>query len=113
MVEAWHAPKPQTIEDRVHVLIALQEFDGSWAWTAGLVAVCGIDEMKLEAVCKLAGLGDDKKVRATVVAVAFLQTKAKAEEEVWEMVVDKAMGWLNGKVEEWQVEKVKEAMVQE
>lgn len=113
MVEAGHAPKPQTIEDRVHVLIALQEFDGSWAWTAGLVAVCGIDGMKLEAVCKLAGLGDDKKVRATVVAVAFLQTKAKAEEEVWEMVVDKAMGWLNGKVEEWQVEKVKEAMVQE
>ena len=110
-VAAGQAPKAQTTEDRMHALIALQEFDGSWAWVEQLFAVLGMDEMKLRAVCESAGLADGGEVRATMVAVAFLQAKAKAEEEVWEMVVEKAMGWLKGKIGEGQLSKVKEAMV--
>ena len=109
-VAAGRVPKARTIEDRVRVLIALQEFDGSWAWEAELFAVLGMDEAKMKAVCQSAGVVDGGKVQATIAAVAFLQTKAEDEEEVWEMVVEKAMGWLTGKTDEGQLKKVKEAM---
>ena len=112
-VAAGQAPKAQTIEGRMHALIGLQAFDGSWAWVEQFFAVLGMDEVRLKAVCESAGLADGGKVEATIVAVAFLQTKAKAEEEVWEMVVEKAMGWLKGKVGEGQLSKVKVAMAQE
>jgi hypothetical protein len=105
--------KARTMEDRMHALIALQEFDGSWKWESQLLTVLGMDEAKLKSICKLAGVLDDGKIQATIVAVAFLQTKARAEEEVWEMIVEKAMGWLNGKVDAGQLKKVKEAMSQE
>jgi hypothetical protein len=112
-VEARAPAKAQTMEDRMHMLIALQEFDGSWKWESQLWTVLGMDEVKLESICKLAGVVDDGKIRATIAAVAFLQTKARAEEEVWEMLVEKAMGWLNGKIDTEQLKKVKEAMSQE
>ena len=72
-----------------------------------------MDEAKLKSICKLAGVLDDGKIHATIVAVAFLQTKARAEEEVWEMIAEKAMGWLSGKVDAEQLKKVKEAISQE
>jgi hypothetical protein len=109
-VEARAPAKVRTMEDRMHALIALQEFDGSWKWESQLLTVLGMDEAKLKSICKLAGVLDDGKIQATIVAVAFLQTKARAEEEVWEMIVEKAMGWLNGKVDTGQLKKVKEAM---
>jgi hypothetical protein len=112
-VEAMAPAKPRSMEDRMHALIALQEFDGSWKWESRLLTVLGMDEAKLKGICKLAGVLDDGKIQATIVAVAFLQTKARAEEEVWEMIVEKAMGWLNGKVDAGQLKKVKEAMSEE
>jgi hypothetical protein len=105
--------KSQTIEERMHTLIALQAFDGSWTWESKLFAALGMDEAKLRAMCESAGVMDDGKVRATVVAIAFLQTKAKADEEVWEMVVNKAMGLLKGKVDDGQLEAVKHAVARE
>jgi hypothetical protein len=112
-VEAGAPAKARTMEDRMHALIALQEFDGSWKWESQLWTVLGMDEVKLRSICKLAGVLDDEKIQATIAAVAFLQTKARAEEEVWEMIVEKAMGWLNGKVDAEQLKKVKEAISQE
>jgi hypothetical protein len=112
-VAAGRAPKPKSIEDSMHALIALQEFDGSWGRGRKFFAILGLDETKLKTICKSAGVLDDGKVQATIAAVAFLQTKAKAEQEVWEMVVEKAMGWLKGKTGEGQLEKVMEAMARE
>jgi hypothetical protein len=112
-VETGALAKARTMEDRMHALIALQEFDGSWKWEPRLWTVLGMDEVKLKSICKLAGVLDDGKIQATVAAVAFLQTKARAEEEVWEMIAEKAMGWLNGRVDAEQLKKVKEAMSQE
>ena len=112
-VEAGAPAKARTMEDRMHALIALQEFDGSWKWESRLWTVLGMDEVKLKSICKLAGVLDDGKIQATIAALAFLQTKARAEKEVWEMIIEKAMGWLNGKVDAEQLKKVKEAMSQE
>ena len=110
---AKRTTKSQTMEDRMRALIALQEFDGAWLWVTELFAAMGMDETNLKAICASAGLADGSQVQATIVAIAFLQTKVKDHEEVWEMVVEKAMEWLNGKVDEGQLSMVKEAMAQE
>lgn len=90
------APMPKTDEEKMHELIALQSFDGSWKWGEGLFQMLEIEQKKLRAV--LTGLQEE--VMATLVAVAFLEGRVAAEEGVWEMVVEKAKGWLAAKVGE-------------
>ena len=87
---------PLTNEGKMHELISLQTFDGSWKWTAKLLVMLGVDGEKVKAV--LAGV--DETVVATVLAVGFLEGKMPEEEGVWEMVVEKAKGWLESKTSE-------------
>lgn len=88
------APLPRTNEDRLHELISLQTFDGSWKWTDTLFAVLELEDKLIKAT--LPGL--EETTMATLLAVAFLEGKMSEEEGVWEMVVEKAKGWLEGKV---------------
>ena len=92
--EGKGSPRPETDQDRMHELIALQAFDGSWKWTERLFSVVGMEEQKVKAA--LAGF--DEAVAATMLVVAFLEGKMSDEEEVWEMVVEKAKGWLEERV---------------
>lgn len=84
-------------------LIALQTFEGSWAWTAELFAVLGVSEnderLDLEALNRLIPRAPvDKTAAATALAIAYFEKKLSGDEEVWELVVEKARGWLEGKV---------------
>jgi hypothetical protein len=88
------APLPRTNEDKLHELISLQTFDGSWKWTETLFAVLELEDKLIKAT--LPGLGET--MMATLLAVAFLEGKMEEEEGVWEMVVEKAKGWLEGNV---------------
>lgn len=94
----------------MHELISLQTFDGSWKWTAKLFVLLGVDEEKVKGV--LAGL--DETVMATVLAVGFLEGMMPEEGGTWEMVVEKAKGWLERKTSESRyvnaVTKVKQAV---
>jgi len=85
-----------TNEEKMVELVSLQTFDGSWKWTVNLFSSLGVEEEKLKAV--LAGL--EETVMATLLAVAFLESKVPEEEGVWEMIVEKAKGWLVGKTGE-------------
>ena len=78
-------------DDKMHKIIEMQEFDGSWAASDALWTILGIDKSKAHGVVA----GDDK-AKATALAVAWLQYKMKSEEDVWEMVVEKAKTWLEG-----------------
>jgi von Willebrand factor type A domain/Vault protein inter-alpha-trypsin domain len=92
--KAASPPLPRTDEERMHELISLQAFDGSWGSTARLFVVLGVQDDKVKEV-----LGSmEETVMATLVAVAFLEGKMAAEEGVWEMIVEKAKGWLEGKI---------------
>ncbi|KAF2458771.1 von Willebrand factor type A domain-containing protein [Lineolata rhizophorae] len=73
-------------------LIGLQTFEGSWELDKALLKIVGMNKDAAEAVCKKERL--DKKLFATCLAVVFLRKKLAAEKDSWELVVDKAVGWL-------------------
>ena len=77
----------------MHTLINLQTFSGAWAYDGQLFSIIGITEK--------AGLteelgGPNAEVRATALAVAWLENKVADQKGVWEMVVEKAKGWMKG-----------------
>ena len=78
---------PTTDAERVHALIALQDFDGFWAVDDKLVRALGV-QVKKET--------DRDAAWCTVLVLWFLREKMRAEEEVWEMVAEKAEAWLEG-----------------
>lgn len=79
--------KPEDI-DPLQKIIALQTFEGYWNLDAPLRKVVGLLAQHK------APQGVDSKAWATVLAVTFLERKTPGDKEAWEMVVDKARGWL-------------------
>ena len=77
---------PSTPSEIVHAIIALQNFDGSWTASA--------EVERLLSLSPNAMVGHLDAVLATVYVVVFLEQKMKSEEGVWELVVEKARGWL-------------------
>ena len=78
--------------EEMHKLIDLQTFSGAWAWDAQLFAIISVEEAEAEK--SMGGVVPDADSSATALAIAFLQTKVKGQQNVWEMVVGKAKGWL-------------------
>ncbi|OQU96365.1 von Willebrand factor type A domain-containing protein [Cladophialophora immunda] len=80
--------------EKMHRLIGLVEFDGSWLRSNHLLALLGVTEQQFTSVSvPVADAGADT-VRATVLAVAWLKAKVASEKDVWEMVAEKATEWL-------------------
>ena len=84
---------PLSHSDQVRALIDLNNFDGSWASSAQLVKILGAD---FDAIKHWKPAGWSEMQRTTTVVVAFLEVRMSGEREVWEMVVEKARGWLVG-----------------
>jgi hypothetical protein len=83
----------KTPEELTHHLISLQTFEGSWEVSEALVATLGID---VEAAGRVSNeLGADAHVFITAVVVAVFEQRLKAFEGSWELVVEKAKGWLS------------------
>ncbi|KAK5121324.1 hypothetical protein LTR85_005490 [Meristemomyces frigidus] len=70
-------------------LISLQTFSGAWLWNDALIEALGIEPSEVQ----IAGCGSDE-AKATVLAIAYLETKVKDRKDVWEMVAAKARGWM-------------------
>lgn len=88
---------PASPVDKMHALIGLQSFDGSWSSTSAksfyrLIGIDGGSNSSTSALSK------DETVSMTALAIAWLRKHARAEEDVWEMVVEKALGWLEAKI---------------
>lgn len=81
-------------KDKMHKVIAPQEFDGSWNASDELFALLGATQSQANGPSRSA----DDMVNATALVVAWLKKRAASEEDVWEMVVEKATGWLEGKL---------------
>jgi hypothetical protein len=71
-------------------LIKLQQFNGSWADAKAVASACGI-------AFTAAPAGVDASVWATLLAVSYLENKLGEFKDEWELVVDKARRWLDGK----------------
>ncbi|KAL8383441.1 hypothetical protein RB595_010574 [Gaeumannomyces hyphopodioides] len=82
----------EDVSDPLPTIVKQQDFEGSWGWTPLLCTAMGLTE---EAV--LSGLPADvaaSKVGATVCVVAFLRKKLAGSADEWEMLVEKAVAWL-------------------
>ena len=87
--------------DPLRNLIALQTFDGYWNLDTPLLEIVGVS------VQHKAPQGVDSRVWAAVLAITFLEKKMASDKESWEMVVEKARGWLKD-VEEGEEEVLQE-----
>lgn len=78
----------KSLPEKVARLIELQAFDGSWSGSdSEVIQILGLAED---------GKVADRQVWVTLLVVKWLETMAREEEGVWEMVVEKARGWLAG-----------------
>lgn len=88
-------------EGRTRAVINLQEFDGSWKWTDQLFSLMRLDEETTTVPHLDTCIPDgqeldekDRKIEATLVAVAYLENKCQDLNNLWELVVEKAKDWL-------------------
>lgn len=99
--EEEEAAAAETCSDSpVEDLAAAQSFDGFWTFSAMLAKLTGVslEDAKARISLTVATSGDVDAVYATLLAVAYLETKCKDDEEVWELFVAKAKTWLEGKL---------------
>ena len=87
--------------DPLRNLIILQTFDGYWNLDFSLLEIVGVS------VQHKAPQGVDSRVWAAVLAITFLEKKMASDKDSWEMVVEKARGWLKD-VEEGEEEVLQE-----
>ncbi|CAJ2509717.1 Uu.00g056170.m01.CDS01 [Anthostomella pinea] len=80
---------PETNNAKMHAIIGLQKFDGSWDWDEKLIAILDGNPGSMMS------RSGRRSVKATALAVAFFQACVPEEEDAWELIVDKAKGWLS------------------
>ena len=81
--------------DKMHKVIDLQGFDGSWQVSDKLLELLGVSQDELVRLdLGIGSVGENETHKATALAIAWLKGKVPKEEDVWEMVVEKALGWL-------------------
>ncbi len=78
----------KSFTEKVARLIELQTFDGSWAETEEIASILGFKE-GVESK-------DGVEIWITLLVVKWFEIMASEEEGVWEMIVEKARGWLAG-----------------
>ncbi|KAG9061239.1 hypothetical protein KI688_007577 [Linnemannia hyalina] len=91
-------------------LMDLQTFEGFWEWQESLFSWVGVDPKLAEAVIKKHGW--DFRVAATAFAIVFLEKKQAKEKDTWELVVEKAKGWMEEKIGVHMVEEVLHKVVE-
>ena len=76
---------------KMHALIALQQASGAWTETSEVMRVLGITSKTDIPIFKTP---TDDALKATAIAIAYLQNKAQDKKDVWEMIVEKAQVWM-------------------
>ncbi|KAF5543874.1 hypothetical protein FPHYL_11157 [Fusarium phyllophilum] len=99
------APKRKTGLDMepLQALTALQTFAGSWSWSSDLERVLGVTSDQASKLALPASIKDRSEkddVLSTACAVLFFKKKLQEEMDTWEMLVEKAEGWLEDNIGE-------------
>ncbi|KAH7093573.1 von Willebrand factor type A domain-containing protein [Paraphoma chrysanthemicola] len=82
-----------TPEELSTYLISLQTFEGSWVVSLDLLTALQIPAERL--MSDLANTGVNEKVFVTALVIAAFEKKLREFEGSWELVVEKARGWLD------------------
>lgn len=80
--------------DTMHSLIDMQKFSGYWTRSEKLFELLGVN---LDGLDMKDEFQKDWDVAVTAVVVAYFEKKLSDKRDVWEMVVQKARAWLQGK----------------
>ncbi|KAM0244800.1 hypothetical protein ACHAP5_005923 [Fusarium lateritium] len=102
---APQAPARKKISDMdpLQALTTLQTFSGSWAWSADFERVLdltGETVSKIELPAAVRDHTDKDSILATACAILFFKKKLMDEKDIWEMLVEKAEGWLEDSIGE-------------
>ena len=85
--------------DPLHTIISLQSFSGSWGFSPALQQALNVSSPNVQELMRiLSSAPHESDIAVTAMTVAFLETEMKEKQGVWEMVVEKARAWLNGKI---------------
>jgi hypothetical protein len=96
-----------SFEDLVHYLIGLQTFSGAWVCVPSLVTTLASSLVLDEAIfLREIDAATDKKLFTTALVVVVFEERLAEWKSSWELVVEKARGWLNEEAEKDDVEKV-------
>jgi len=101
----------------LHHLIDAQTFTGNWELGSLPRDAMGFKEepvqLLVQELASQFGVGDDKAAEAvaTAMVVVFLERRMAEEHEAWELLVDKARAWLEGKFGGDLVERVGQAQL--
>ncbi|KAK0753718.1 von Willebrand factor type A domain-containing protein [Schizothecium vesticola] len=90
-------PTPEAVLERI---VERQAFDGAWQWDGG--ALVGLLSLNAAAVAAKATAvvrtsvaeGKMLDIAATAAVLAYLEVKLAGKKEEWEMMAEKAAGWL-------------------
>lgn len=105
--------RPPAPRDTLQVIASGQNFSGNWSFSNDLESVVGIAAAEARKAVDEAGLkhtGGNDDVLATAIAIAFLRIKLGDQKDAWEMMVDKAVMWMEEQVGEGEVDKWIKAM---
>jgi hypothetical protein len=95
---------PRTDDEILAFLIKFHTFEGSWTWNSALFDAIGVSETTVRQKGADAGAEDTQWVTALV--IAFFEKRLGALKGSWELVVEKARVWLQGKVGTARVEDI-------
>ena len=97
MSDAEDQPASDPDPDPLHALISLQSFDGSWP-LAPLLALLKLtsNQTPTNPPGMKSNELQEERIWATILAIRYLKTKLAREKEAWELLVQKAEGWLDG-----------------
>jgi hypothetical protein len=91
------SPPAPTPAEPLAVITELQSFEGSWSWDPRLEEVLGVSKDEAIKAIKAAGFraaANEGDNLTTAAVVAFLKKKLIDDEDVWEMMAEKALLWL-------------------
>ncbi|KAJ6095379.1 hypothetical protein N7486_006125 [Penicillium sp. IBT 16267x] len=106
---------PETPKSKVHSLVGLQTFKGSWIWDQQLFDVVGIrmneTRTKVAAILQNFGkrdlwAGREENVVATLMIMGLLKRDHQDSKDLWELVYEKAEAWVQNELAEMQSEVV-------
>jgi hypothetical protein len=103
--DSFSAPRRGTEpKDPFEAVVALQSFQGSWAWTDRLFGVLAVDGdalcsqvragLEQEVLGSDADLSTESDKLATAIVLAWLEVKMQDRRDEWEMMAAKAYSWL-------------------
>ena len=88
------ASTPLSSNEKVHAIISLQSFKGTWLSSDRLGELLGLQVEEMKHL-------PQTDVFVTILVITFLEGHLKSEEGVWELVVEKAKAYLDSEEKGW------------